>query len=163
MSASCGKPQGIILLEDYAMLRSLALSFLVSVSAIPAMAQDIKQEVEKIGAAYTDAVAKHDAAAVQALYSKDGIQVNVVGEVKTDLKATYEQYFKDGEQSINSTIKHAALINPEVAIANGDVDVTFNVEPLKRALFWSSVYVKEGGTWKIKMLTVGVKPPPPKE
>ena len=39
------------------------------------MAQDIRQEVEKIGAAYTDAVAKHDAAAVQALYSKDGIQV----------------------------------------------------------------------------------------
>ncbi len=143
------------------MLKSLVLSFLVSVSAIPAMAQDIKQEVEKIGAAYTDAVAKHDAAAVQALYSKDGIQVNPVGEVKTDLKATYEQYFKDGEQSINSTIKHVALINPDVAIANGDVDVNFNVEPLKRALFWSAVYVKEGGTWKIKMLTAAVKPPPP--
>jgi uncharacterized protein (TIGR02246 family) len=145
------------------MLRLLALSFLVSVSAVPAVAQDIKQEVEKIGAAYMDAVAKHDAAAIQALYSKDGIQVNVVGEVKTDLKATYEQYFKDGEQSINTTIRRAALINPDVAIANGDVDVTFNVEPLKRALFWSAVYVKEGGTWKIKMLTAAVKPPPPKE
>ncbi len=61
--------------------------------------------------------------------------MNPVGEVKTDLKATYEQYFKDGEQSINTTIKRAALINPDVAIANGDVNVNFNVEPLKRALF----------------------------
>jgi hypothetical protein len=28
---------------------------------------------------------------------------------------------------------------------------------------WSAVCVKEGGTWKIKMLTVAVKRPPPKE
>jgi uncharacterized protein (TIGR02246 family) len=145
------------------MLRSLALSFLVSVFAIPAMAQDIKQDVEKIAAAYTDAIAKKDAAAVQALYAKDGVQINPVGDVKTDLKATYEQNFKDGEQSINVTTKHAALINPDVAVAAGDVDVNFNVEPLKRALFWSATYVKEGGTWKIKMLTAAVKPPPPKE
>jgi hypothetical protein len=74
-----------------------------------------------------------------------------------------EQYFKDGEQSINTTIKRATLINPDVAIAYGDVDVNFNVEALKRALFWSAVHVKEGGTWKIKMLTAAVKPPPPKE
>jgi hypothetical protein len=70
---------------------------------------------------------------------------------------------KDGEQSINTTIKRATLINPDVAIAYGDVDVNFNVEALKRALFWSAVHVKEGGTWKIKMLTAAVKPPPPKE
>ena len=68
------------------MLRPLVLSLMVSAVAVPAMAQDIKPEVEKIGAAYTDCVAKHDGACVASLYSKDGIQVNVIGEVKTDLK-----------------------------------------------------------------------------
>ena len=45
-----------------------------------------------------------------------------------------------------------------------DVDITFNVEPKQRALFWSANYVKEGGQWKIRLLTAGIKqPPPPKE
>jgi len=31
------------------------------------------------------------------------------------------------------------------------------------SVFWSCVYVREGGQMKIRMLTVGMKPPPPKE
>jgi hypothetical protein len=129
--------------------------------ATPVRAQDIKPEVEKIGAAYTDCIAKHDAACVASLYSKDGIQVNPVGEVKTDLKATYEDYFKDGEDKIAVKINYAQPLGNDMAMAAGDVDVTFNVEPKLRLLFWSAVYVKEDGQWKIRMLTAGIKPPPP--
>ena len=129
--------------------------------ATPVRAQDLKQDVEKIGAAYTDCVAKHDAACVASLYSKDGIQVNPVGEVKTDLKATYEGYFKDGEEKIDAKLNYAQPLGNDMAMAAGDVDVTFSVEPKLRSLFWSAVYVKEGGQWKIRMLTAGVKPPPP--
>jgi ketosteroid isomerase-like protein len=143
------------------MLRPLVLSLMVSGVAVPAMAQDIKPEVEKIGAAYTDCVAKHDGACVASLYSKDGIQVNVVGEVKTDLKATYEGYFKDGEDKIAVKVNYAQPLGNDMALAAGDVDVTFNVEPKLRPLFWSAVYIKEGGQWKIRMLTAAVKPPPP--
>lgn len=127
----------------------------------PVRAQDFKSEVEKIGVAYTDCVAKHDGACVASLYSKDGIQVNPAGEVKTDLKATYEDYFKAGEDKIASKVKYAQLLGNDMAMAVGDVDVTFNVEPKLRSLFWSAVYVKEGGQWKIRMLTAGIKPPPP--
>lgn len=129
--------------------------------ATPVRAQDLKQDVEKIGAAYTDCVAKHDAACVASLYSKDGIQVNPVGEVKTDLKATYEDYFKNGEEKIAVKVNYAQPLGNDMAMAAGDVDVTFNVEPKLRALFWSAVYVKEDGQWKIRMLTAGIKPPPP--
>jgi uncharacterized protein (TIGR02246 family) len=125
------------------------------------MAMDVKQEVEKIGKAYTEAIAKHDAAGVAALYSKDGIQVNVVGDVKTDLKATYEEYFKGGEDKIDIKVNYAQQLSNDMALAAGDVDVTFNVEPKLRPLFWSAVYVREGGQLKIRMLTAGIKPPPP--
>lgn len=145
------------------MLKALFVTTsLVSLTlATPVRAQDIKPEVEKIGAAYTDCVAKHDAACVASLYSKDGVQVNPVGEVKTDLKATYEDYFKGGEEKIAVKVNYAQPLGNDTAMAAGDVDVTYNVEPKLRALFWSAVYVKEGGQWKIRMLTAGIKPPPP--
>ncbi|OKO70105.1 hypothetical protein AC628_31530 [Bradyrhizobium sp. NAS96.2] len=129
----------------------------------PVRAQDLKSEVEKIGAAYTDCIAKHDGACVASLYSKDGIQVNVVGVVETDLKAAYEANFKAGEDGIAVKVNYAQPLGNDMAMAAGDVDVTFNVEPKLRPLFWSAVYVKEGGQWKIRMLTAGIKPPPPKE
>ncbi len=129
--------------------------------AAPVRAQDIKPEVEKIGAAYTDCVAKHDAACVASLYSKDGIQVNPIGEVKTDLKATYENYFLGGEEAIAVKVNYAQSLGNDMAMAAGDVDVAYNVEPKLRQLFWSAIYIKEGGQWKIRMLTAGVKPPPP--
>jgi uncharacterized protein (TIGR02246 family) len=143
------------------MLRPLVLSLMVSAMAIPAMAQDVKPDVEKIGAAYTDCIAKHDAACVASLYSKDGIQVNPVGEVKTDIKATYENNFKNGEEKIAVKVNYAQPLGNDMALAAGDVDITFNVEPTLRRLFWSAVYVKEGGQWKIRMLTAAIKPPPP--
>src|ERR1700676_6385 len=111
------------------MLRSLVLSLMVSAVAVPAMAQDIKPEVEKLGAAYADCVAKHDGACVASLYSKDGIQVNVVGEVKTDLKATYEGYFKDGEDKIAVKINYAQPLGNDMALAAGDGGITLKPEP----------------------------------
>jgi uncharacterized protein (TIGR02246 family) len=145
------------MLKAFFITTSLAAIALVA----PVRAQDIKSEVEKIGAAYTDCVAKHDGACVASLYSKDGIQVNVVGEVKTDLKATYEDYFKGGEDKIAVKVNYAQPLGNDMAMAAGDVDITFNVEPKLRPAFWSAVYVKEGGQWKIRMLTAGIKPPPP--
>jgi ketosteroid isomerase-like protein len=111
--------------------------------------------------ALADCVAKHDAACVASLYSKDGIQVNPIGAVKADLKATYEDYFKGGEDKIAVKVNYAQPLGNDMAMAAGDVDVTYSVEPKLRQLFWSAVYVKEGGQWKIRMLTAGIKPPPP--
>jgi uncharacterized protein (TIGR02246 family) len=145
------------------MLKALFITTSLAAIALaaPVRAQDIKAEVEKIGAAYTDCIAKHDAACVAALYSKDGIQVNVVGQVITDLKAAYEANFKAGEDKIAVKVNYAQPLGNDTAMAAGDVDITFNVEPTLRPAFWSAIYVKEGGQWKIRMLTAGIKPPPP--
>jgi hypothetical protein len=37
---------------------------------------------------------------------------------------------------------------------------TSSLAILAVATFWSGVYVREGGQMKIRMLTVGMKPPP---
>ena len=144
------------------MFRSLWLSLMLSAAiAVPAMAADVKQEVEKIGAAYTEAIAKHDAAAVAALYVKDPIWISPAGEAKADVKATYEENFKNGENKIVIRISNV-WPQGDAALANGDVDVTYNNDAPVPA-YWSAVYVREGGQLKIRMLTVGIKPPPPKE
>jgi hypothetical protein len=64
-------------------------------------------------------------------------------------------------EKIAVKVNYAQPLGNDMAMAAGDVDVTFNVEPKLRPLFWSAVYVKEGGQWKIRMLTAGIKPPPP--
>jgi ketosteroid isomerase-like protein len=149
--------------EEVFMLKALMIttSLAVLATATAVRAEDFKSEAEKMATAYTACIAKHDAACVASLYSKDGVQINPVGAVKTDIKATYEENFKNGEETIAPTVNYAERLGNDMAVASGDVDITFNVEPKQRALFWSATYVKEGGQWKIRMLTAGIKPPPP--
>ena len=99
------------------MLKALLITTSLATIALvaPVRAQDIKSEVEKISAAYTDCIAKRDAACVASLYSKDGVQVNPVGEVKTDLKANYEDNFKAGEEKIAVKVNYAQPLGNDMA------------------------------------------------
>jgi ketosteroid isomerase-like protein len=144
------------------MLRPLFLSLILSALAVPAMAQDMKQELEKVRAAYQECVGKHDAACVASLYSKDGVQINPGGTF-SDLKKTYEDNFKGGTDSIVIRTDEIWPISNDVALAKGDADISRTQDPPKISSFWSGVYVRENGQMKIRMLTVGMKPPPPKE
>ena len=99
------------------MLKPLFLSLALSAVAIPAMAQDVKQEAEKLAAAYQECVGKHDAACVASLYSKDGVQINP-GGVMTDLKATYEQNFKNGTDRIEIRMGKMWPINNDLILVS---------------------------------------------
>ena len=136
------------------------LSSAVFLITVPAMAADVKQEIEKTVTSYMEGVAKQDGAAIAALYvAKDPIWISPNGEIKTDIKATYEENFKNGENKIVATFDNV-LPQGDGAIANGQVAVTFNTDPPVPA-YWSALYVRDGGQLKIRMLTVGIKPPPP--
>ena len=127
--------------------------------ATPVRAQDVKQELEKVRAAYQECVGKHDAACVASLYSKDGVQINPGGTF-SDLKKTYEDNFKNGTDSVVIRTDEIWPINNDLALAKGDADISRTQDPPKMSFFWSGVYVREGGQMKIRMLTVGMKPPP---
>jgi ketosteroid isomerase-like protein len=143
------------------MRKFLMLSSAVFLMTVPAMAADMKQELEKTVTSYMEGVAKQDGAAIAALYvAKDPIWIGPNGEIKTDIKATYEENFKNGENKIVSKIDKIWVQSDDAALVKGTVDVTFGKDPPIPA-YWSGVYVREGGQMKIKMLTVGIKPPPP--
>jgi ketosteroid isomerase-like protein len=147
------------------MLRPLFLSLMLSASAFPVMAQDAKQDVEKLAASYQQCVGKHDAACVAALYSKDGVQINP-GGVFPDVKAVYEQNFKNGEDRIEIRTGHVSPLSNDLALADGEVDVFFKNdkgETNKVTLFWTAVDIRENGQMKVRMLTAAPKPEPTKE
>ena len=148
------------------MLRTLVVSTLLCSAAFPALADDLKQEAEKLGVAYTDCVGKRDAACVASLYTKDGVLINA-GGVVPDLKTFYENTFKNGTERIEIRMGHTWPINNDLVLADGETDIfgknPSNGEATKVTVYWSSVDTRENGQLKIRMLTVGMKPPPPKE
>jgi ketosteroid isomerase-like protein len=146
------------------MLKALLVTASLAALAVatPVRAQDVKQELEKVRAAYQECVGKHDAACVASLYSKDGIQINPGGTF-SDITKTYEDNFKNGTDSVVIRTDEVWPINNDLALARGEADISRTQDPPKMSVFWSGVYVREGGQMKIRMLTVGMKPPPPKE
>ena len=144
------------------MLRIFALTALMTSVAVPALAQDIKQELEQLRTAYQDCVGKHDGACVASLYTKDGIQINPSG-VFSDIKARYEENFKNGQESVAITTSNIWPLSNDLALAEGTADITRRTEPLKVSVYWGATYVREGGQMKVRMTTIGMKPPPAKE
>lgn len=105
---------------------------------------------------------KPSAACVASLYSKDGVQINPGGTF-SDIRKIYEDNFKGGTDSVVIRTDEIWPINNDLALAKGDADISRTQDPPMMSVFWSCVYVGEGGQMKIRMLTVGMKPPPPKE
>jgi ketosteroid isomerase-like protein len=146
-------------------LRPLFLSLILPALAVPAMAQDAKQDVEKLAAAYQQCVNKHGPAWVAALYSKDGVQVNP-GGVFPDIKTVYEQNFKNGEDRIEIKVGHISPLSNDLVLADGETDIFFKNdkgETNKVTVFWTGVDIRENGQLKIRMLTAAPKPEPTKE
>jgi ketosteroid isomerase-like protein len=54
---------------------------------------DIKQELEKIAAAYVDSFNRQDAAGVAALYADGGMHINPAGP-RTDIEQLYQAIFQ---------------------------------------------------------------------
>ena len=80
-------------------MRMSYVCLLLTAFAVPAAAadadQNLKQVVEKIGAAYSENFNKQNAAGIAALYATGGMQVNQAGPT-TDVAKRYEGVFKAG-------------------------------------------------------------------
>ena len=85
------------------MKRSVLLALCIPfVFSAPASADDMKQEVSKIGSAYMDCFSKQDPACIAALYTKDGFIVNPAG--KHEIAVYYGNAFKAGLNKLESTV-----------------------------------------------------------
>jgi uncharacterized protein (TIGR02246 family) len=121
---------------------------------------------KKIEEAYNN----NDAAAVAALYADDAVEVTNRGPVYG--RQAVDKYFEGVFQKVHIS-DYVSKADPVRGIrkgmadnemwANGEWSGTIQVKganPVEQKGYWSSIKVLEGDTWKIKMGTFNVAPPP---
>jgi ketosteroid isomerase-like protein len=76
--------------------------------AVPALAQDLRDEVGKVATAYEQHFNKKDAAGITSLYTKNYLRVNSAGVVADNTKL-YEVLFKGGFDHLEGKITEISL------------------------------------------------------
>ena len=150
------------------MRSSIIVAFVTLGLITPACAQEIdqstRQQIERIAAAYVENWNKHNAAGVAALYTKDGVQVTATG-VKSgpqEIEQAYQSAMKTFPQHNGQTIEQISPLGNDAVIRIGQFHLAGEGQngPTKLDGRYTSVDVREGGTWKIRLLTAIPVPPP---
>jgi uncharacterized protein (TIGR02246 family) len=140
-----------------------AVCFSLLLSAIPATASDLKEEIGKIGSAYEQHFNKQDAAGITSLFTKNYLRVTQNG-IEPDNTKFYEDSFKAGFNRLEVKTTEVQSLSENTALVTGEARVTGKSEkgdPLEVNVIWTAFDVRENGQWKIRMLTSLPKPPPP--
>jgi len=144
---------------------SYALCLFLATLATPAVTvagdENLKQEVEKVGAAYADSFNRQDGAGIAALYASGGIIVNATGP-HADIAETYAGIFKAGFNHNDITVGEVWPLGADTLLAVGEYHITGKNQsgvPLEVTGIWTATDVREGGKWKIRMLSAIPKPP----
>jgi uncharacterized protein (TIGR02246 family) len=155
----------------------LAFVWLAISSALPTFAQQKETVDPKLGEAEAafekkieEAYNNNDAAAVAALYADDAVEVTNRGPVYG--RQAIDKYFEGVFQKVHIS-NYVSKADPVRGIRKGmaDNEMWANAEwsgtiqvkganPVEQKGYWSSIKVLEGDTWKIKMGTFNVAPPP---
>jgi ketosteroid isomerase-like protein len=138
----------------------------ISLPAVAADAdQSLKQEVEKIGAAYAENFNKQNAAGIAALYATDGTMLNAAGP-HANIAQTYEGVFKAGFNHNEISVDQVSPLGADILIATGQfhlIGKNASGEPMDFKGLWTATDIREGGSWKIRMLAAFPKAPHPKD
>lgn len=119
------------------------------------MTDSLRQEVERIGAAYAESFNKQDAAAIAALYAEGGIHINPAGP-RTDIGEFYSGLFRAGLDHQESSVDEVWPLGEDTAIAIGQFRTTgkhAGGATIEVHGYSTATYVRTGGTWKIRMLS----------
>ncbi|MDQ1454099.1 MAG: hypothetical protein QOK38_3965 [Acidobacteriaceae bacterium] len=141
------------------------LSIMIVALSAPAFADDadLRKQVEQINSTYVESFNKQDVASIAALYSTGGIFVNQFGP-RTDIAQVVESTFKAGFNHMESKVDQVWPLGSDTALGMGQVQFTGKNQSgasIEAAVFWTATYVREGGKWKVRMLTGVPKPPQP--
>jgi uncharacterized protein (TIGR02246 family) len=135
-----------------------------TVSAYPQPAdQSVRQQIERLAATYEEHFDKQDAAG---LYARDGVLVSQAAKVvKTgpqEIEQNYRDLFKSGVNHAAITVDQVSPLGADAVISMGEAHITGQGQngPIKADSHWSAVDMREGGTWKLRLVTVVPNPPP---
>jgi ketosteroid isomerase-like protein len=141
------------------------LSIVIVALSSPAFAEDadLRKQVDQISSAFAESFDKQDAAGLAALFATDYIIVNQFGPRK-DVAQLVEGTRKAGFDHEEITVDQVWPLGSDTALGTGQVRFTGKNQSgasIEAAAFWTATYVREGGKWKVRMLTASPKPPPP--
>jgi uncharacterized protein (TIGR02246 family) len=148
-------------------ISAIAISITTSASA-QGVDQNTRQQIEQLVTTYRENWNNHNAAGIAGLYTKDGVLVSQAPKVvKTGTQEIVQQY-----ETIFKTMSHNDAATAEVSPLG--TDAVFSVGeyhlsgqgqsgPAKVDGHWTAVYVREGGTSKIRLLAAipDLSPTPP--
>ena len=148
-------------------IRASILSIVIVALSVPAFANDadLKKQLEQMGNTFLERFDKQDASGVAAMYAPGAIIVHPTGR-RTDILKVYERAFKSGFDHMETNANLIwSLGSSDTAFGTGKYRVTGNNPsgtPIAEEGLWTATFVREGGQWKIGMLTTIPEPPPAK-
>jgi ketosteroid isomerase-like protein len=144
-------------------LASILSIALVALCA-PVFADDAaftKKQLEQGGSAYIELFNKQDATGLAAMYATGAIIVDETGS-HANIVQLYQDAFKAGMNRIEVSVDQTRPLGSDVGLGMGKYRVT-GKNPSGAAIefagIWTATYVREGGTWKPRMLTTVPQPP----
>jgi uncharacterized protein (TIGR02246 family) len=113
-------------------------------------------------ATFTERYNKQDAAAIASMFTKDAVRVSsaatAVSAGPQAIEETFKTQFAAGFNHIDLIVNQVLPLGTDAAITIGEYRATGG--PLKENGHWTEVEVREGGVWKIRLLTVASKTRP---
>jgi uncharacterized protein (TIGR02246 family) len=123
---------------------------------LPMSNEGLKQELQQINAAYAAGFNNQDPAGIAALFVSGGVHVNETGSV-ADIEEFYKTAFKRGSTSrMEASVDEVWSLGTDVATAVGRAVITGRDQSgatVERHRRTTATYVREGGKWKLQMLT----------
>ena len=136
--------------------------------SVPAAAadtdQNLKQEIEKVHSAYAASFSKQGGAGIAELYAPDGIYVSSAGP-RTDVADIYQGVWKTGFDHLEVTVNQVWPLGIDTALVLGEYHTTGKNQdnaPIELVRLDRSC-VRDGGNWKIRMLSVMLRQPQPQK
>ena len=134
----------------------------VVVPAASAVAQQpevhTRQQIEQMVATFTERYKKQDAAGIATMFTKDAVRVSSAAPAvgPQAIEEIFKTQFKAGYNHIDLTVDQVSPLGNDAAITIGEYHATGQGQsgPLNVEGRWTEVEVREGGGWKIRLLTV---------
>lgn len=127
--------------------------------ALPASAQQsdrsLRHQIESVVSSYAENFNKQNASGIAGLYTKDGVLVSPAGPQKS-VEQYYQNAFKTGFNHQDIALEDVSSLGPDAAISMGEYHISGrsqNGSVLESNGRWTAVEVREGGAWKIRLLT----------
>jgi uncharacterized protein (TIGR02246 family) len=124
---------------------------------------DIRSQIEQMTATFTDHYNKQDAVALASMFTQDALRVSSDGTAVSAgpqaIEGSFNTQFKTGFTHIELMVDEVSPLGVDAAVTIGQYHLTGEglSSPLNVDGRWSEVEVREGGEWKIRLLTVTTK------